>query len=175
MGSDRKYSRVYHEAADDPKFLEVWDSDVRLALWVRLLVAADAAWPSSAPIPRSARASALAALVSCGLVDLIGRDHFRIHGMDAERTGRSMLAASAANARWNANGNADSTARRNADAMLVEKSKEENRRDEYPRPFKREFAPARPRHNTVDSDPLMRDIKETRLKLYGKGMDEVPE
>jgi hypothetical protein len=58
--------------------------------------------------------------------------------------------------------------------MLVETSKEKTSIEERPRAFRREFASARPRHNTVDSDPLMREIKATRLKKYGPGMDEEP-
>ena len=105
--SDRRYSRVYHEALDDPKFLDVWDDDARLSLWVRLLVAADMAWPASATLPRSTRRSALASLVECGLVDLVSGDRYRIHGLDPERNARSNAARIAADVRWHKNGNAE--------------------------------------------------------------------
>ncbi len=120
MSDDRKYSRVYHEAVDDPKFRDVWDDDARLALWVRLLVMADEAWPASATLPRSTRRAALAALVACKLVDLTSGDHYRIHGLDAERNARRNAAAYAAGLRWHRNG----TAARNAETMP---SREEKR------------------------------------------------
>ena len=116
---DRRYSRVYHEALDDPKFRDVWDNDARLALWLRLLVGADASWPASATLPRSARRAPLDALVGCGLVDLTNGSRYRIHGLDAERTARSNAASNAAAYRWHSG--------RNADAMP---SKEEKRREE---------------------------------------------
>lgn len=128
---DRKYSRVYHEAVDDPKFCDVWGDDARLALWVRLLVLADQAWPASATLPRSVKRRPLLALVTVGLVDLGTGDQFRIHGLDRERQRRSDLAAYAAQVRWDADRNADSTARRNAVSMprRDEHRKEEKRVD----------------------------------------------
>ena len=104
---DRKYSRIYHEAVDDPKFRKVWGDDACLALWVRLLVMADEAWPSSAALPRSTRRRALDVLVTARLVDLHpDGDHYRIHGLDPERAGRSQHASHAAHARWYADSNA---------------------------------------------------------------------
>ena len=44
-----RYARVYHDLMDDPKFATVYENDHRFALWVRLLLAADAAWPSPPP------------------------------------------------------------------------------------------------------------------------------
>jgi hypothetical protein len=127
---DRKYSRVYHEAVDDPKFRDIWDNDARLALWLRLLVTADQAWPASATLPRSTRRSPLASLVECGLVDLVNGDRYRIHGLDPERQGRSDAAAYAAQSKWNAIRNAqriaDSIADGNAETMP---RLEEKRRD----------------------------------------------
>lgn len=115
---DRKYSRVYHEAVDDPKFRDVWGNDACLALWVRLLVMADAAWPASAPLPRSVRRRPLAALVVARLVDLHpDGDHYRIHGLDPERSRRSQLASYAAQAKWDAIRNADRTPDGNAVSM----------------------------------------------------------
>lgn len=125
--SDRRYSRIYHEAVDDPKFAEVWDDDARLALWVRLLVMADQAWPASAVLPRSVKRRSLDALVACGLVDLSSGDRFRIHGMDPERARRSDAAAHAAQSRWHTDGNADSNAPRNAETMP---NRKENRKED---------------------------------------------
>jgi len=124
---DRKYSRVYHEAIDDPKFRDVWNDDARLALWVRLLVMADAAWPASATLPRSTKSRPLAALVACGLVDLSNGDQFRIHGLNTERQWRSDNASHAAQSRWHADRIAESSANGNAEVMP---RREEKRREE---------------------------------------------
>jgi hypothetical protein len=96
----RPYSRVYWEALDDPKFANVWDDDQALAAWLRLLVAADMAWPASASLYRGVRTSALSALCSSGLVDMQPSGRYRIHGLDKEREARSRHASSAATARW---------------------------------------------------------------------------
>lgn len=151
MSDNRKYSRLYHEAVDDRKFRDVWGDDACLALWVRLLVAADASWPSSAAFPRSVKKRALGVLVAARLVDVHpDGDHYRIHGLDAERSRRSDAASYAADVRWHTNGNADSnadriadgTAGRNADLMpskdetskrLAKELREVTRADEAPR------------------------------------------
>lgn len=131
MSDDRRYSRVYHEAPGDERFATVWLSDPNLALWLRLLVLADGAWPAPAPIPRSARSAPLAALVAAGLVELVSGDLYLIHGMKAERSRRSAHASRAAGVRWhgesNASGTAPSTAAGNAQTMLVQ---DKTRQDE---------------------------------------------
>jgi hypothetical protein len=115
---DRKYSRVYHEAVDDSKFRDVWGDDACLALWVRLLVMADEAWPASAALPRSVKKRPLGVLAGVRLVLLHpDGDHYRIRGLDAERARRSQLAAHAAQSRWDADSNADRIADGNAVSM----------------------------------------------------------
>lgn len=157
--SDRKYSRVYHEAVDDAKFERVWTDDHALALWVRLLVKADQTWPSSADVPRSARRSSLALLVEVGLVDLLPSDRYRIHGLDGERTGRAQHAASAAQSRWDKASNADSIpvgnapSSANGTAQMMPK-RVENRREETST-FRRVA-------NSVDKDPLLRQIRDAQ-------------
>lgn len=98
----RPYSRVYWEALDDPKFTDsgVWDDDASLATWLRLLIAADMAWPASAALYHGVRGRALARLVEAGLVDLQSAGRYRIHGLDRERDARSRQASDAASARW---------------------------------------------------------------------------
>lgn len=114
MPDDRKYSRVYHDAIEDPRFGGVWPSDANLALWLRLVVVADGMWPAPAPIPRSAKPRPLATLVESGLVELVAGDNYRIHGMNAERTRRSKQGAHAADVRWHGDSNAASNAASNA-------------------------------------------------------------
>lgn len=85
MSERAPYSRVYWSVLDDPKFDSVYGNDAAFALWVRLLINADALWPSPAPLPRSIKAKSLTVLVDAGLVDLLARDRYRIHGLDSER------------------------------------------------------------------------------------------
>lgn len=91
--SDRApYSRLYWSVMDDPKFRSVYRDDAAFALWMRLLMAADAMWPAPAPLPKSARSKPLALLVESGIVDMVDDDRYRIHGLDAERNRRKALA-----------------------------------------------------------------------------------
>lgn len=94
------YSRVYWKAIDDPKFAKVWDDDHALSAWLRLLVAADMAWPASATIYHGIRRTALKVLCDVKLVDMQAGGRYRIHGLDKERAARSRQASDAAAARW---------------------------------------------------------------------------
>lgn len=83
---DHPYVRVYSSIIDDPRFERVYPDDRALATWLRLLIEADAMYPAPAPLPR--RAGALRLLVEVGIVELVGSDHYRIHGLVSERSGR---------------------------------------------------------------------------------------
>lgn len=96
----RPYSRVYWEAIDDPKFAKVWDHDGALACWLRLLVAADMAWPASASIPYGTRKASLDILIRAGLIDLVPGSRYRVHGLDPERQSRVDASAAANDIRW---------------------------------------------------------------------------
>lgn len=85
MSERAPYSRVYWSIVDDPKFLNIYDNDRHLATWLRLLIAADALWPASCPIPGNVRKDSVAALAESGLIDLGPGYRFRIHGLDSER------------------------------------------------------------------------------------------
>lgn len=93
------YVRVYYSITDDPKFADVYDDDAALALWLRLLIVADAIHPAAAPLP-VVNPDALAMLVAANLVDLVGTTRYRIHGLVKERERRSSNARASANARW---------------------------------------------------------------------------
>lgn len=87
--SDRApYSRVYWSIVDDPKFVDVYDNDRRLALWLRLLLIADQAHPASPHVPQGTNRPSLNALVTCGLVSLGTGNRYRITGLDKERARR---------------------------------------------------------------------------------------
>lgn len=124
MQSDGEYVRVYQSVVDDPRFAGIFEDDHHFATWVRLLMIAEKAWPSSAILPRSARKASIRALEEAGIIELAAGDRYRIHGLDPERQRRSDHARTAAEARWSkAPGNAPSippgNAGSNAQVMLV--------------------------------------------------------
>lgn len=82
------YSRVYWRVAEDPRFLTIYPDDRHLATWLRLLMLADAMYPTAAPIPATARRASVKALIDCGLIEAIPGGLFRVHGLAAERTRR---------------------------------------------------------------------------------------
>jgi len=90
--ADSPYTRVYHSIVDDPKFADVYDDDRRLATWLRLLLVADQAYPSSAYIPVGTNRAAVAALAAAGLIDLGTGSRYRLHGLAVERGRRSEAA-----------------------------------------------------------------------------------
>lgn len=94
------YSRVYWRVRSDPKFVGIYADDHHFAAWVRLLIAADAAWPAPADVPASCRRASLRALTAAGLIDLFDSGLYRVHGLDAERGKRQSVAVTAATARW---------------------------------------------------------------------------
>lgn len=88
MSERQPYSRIYWSVRDDAKFVEVFHDDAAFALWVRLLMTADAVWPAAADLPRYAKTKPLARLVEAGIVDLVGDHAYRVHGLDSERERR---------------------------------------------------------------------------------------
>jgi hypothetical protein len=95
--SDRPYSRLYHRLMSE--YPAVWRSDSQLALYVRLLVAAEKfypEWPTS-----NRRNGAYQSLLKAGLViEKEGTDGYTIRGLEAERERRSHAARNAAASRW---------------------------------------------------------------------------
>ena len=84
-GSD--YSRLYHSILDDPKFATVYPDDRAWALYTRLLMAADAAWPTRVALPRSAGKYAIRILVEAGVITIAG-DLVTIPALSKERVHR---------------------------------------------------------------------------------------
>ena len=103
----RAFSKVYHDIRSDRRFAEVYRDDNAFALWVRLLIAANESWPDPGPIPRSTKPGALALLVESRLIVLVGRDEFRVHGLDRERKTRRLAAVKANQVRWGRNGSGE--------------------------------------------------------------------
>lgn len=94
--SEAPFVRVYSTLGQDhPRVYR----DLRLlGGYVRLLMAADAAWPGSAEVPRSMPADVLAELEADEVIDVEG-DFYRFHGLEAERRGRIRGAAIGGRAR----------------------------------------------------------------------------
>jgi hypothetical protein len=85
---------VYWSIVDDEKFAAIYDDDRHLATWLRLLLIADQAHPSSPAIPTGCRKASIAALVEAELIDLGTGNRYRVHGLDAERERRRIAATS---------------------------------------------------------------------------------
>jgi hypothetical protein len=99
------YARVYHGIVDDPMFERVFDNDHALATWLRMLLIADAMWPTSAPM--TSRNPTVRMLIDCGLIIQRPGNRYSIRGLDAERTRRSDAARNAAAVRWHSGSNAE--------------------------------------------------------------------
>jgi hypothetical protein len=161
MVSERApYSRVYWAIVDDPKFAGIYDDDRHLATWLRLLIAADALWPASTPVPGNARKASVKALVDAGLIDLGTGYRFRVHGLDAERGRRRDAARTPPKREPDAT---QTGTERDSGPGPTPSFTEIHRASAGAReePFRREFAPSRPKPNAVDRDPLYREIRES--------------
>jgi hypothetical protein len=98
MTTPRNYARVYHGIVDDPRFDRVYHNDAALATWLRMLLVADAMYPTSAPMPR--RNPTVSLLIDSGLVEERPGHRYVIHGLEAERERRSASARIGAAVRW---------------------------------------------------------------------------
>ena len=98
------YARVYHSIVDDPKFARVFGDDRALASWLRLLLLADAMYPTSAPMP--AKTKAVQLLLEVGLLVEQPGGRYIVKGLASEREMRSQSARNAAAMRWQSGGNA---------------------------------------------------------------------
>src|SRR6187455_2666336 len=92
------YSRSYWRFHDE--FPEIYADDAAYALWHRLLVLGDMAWPASASLPFGVRRASLGKLVAAELITIHPGNRYRVRGMDAERERRSESARYAVNKRW---------------------------------------------------------------------------
>ena len=104
--SSGPYARIYHSIVEDPMFERVFENDHALATWLRMLLIADAMYPTSAPMPP--RNPTVRLLIDCGLVVQRPGNRYSIRGLQAERERRSSVGRNAAAMRWQSKGNADS-------------------------------------------------------------------
>lgn len=106
MSERAPYSRVYWTIRNDARLAAVYPSDANLAAWLRLLIAADMAWPAPADIPAGVNRRALRALEEAGVIEVRGT-MYTFHGLDTERGRRRDAAASSAGHRWGSGRDAD--------------------------------------------------------------------
>lgn len=132
--------RIYFEARDDERFAHAYECDTCWAAYSRLLMDAEAAYPTAASLPVSLKRHAKAHLIDAGIIELRPHDCFVVHGLAAERTRRSHQGTAGAAARWGAPAPVPDS-ERNANAlptlpasgenvMLAETSRDEPRQDE---------------------------------------------
>jgi hypothetical protein len=85
--ADTEYSRIYHVVV---KRMGVDYDDVAfVGSWTKLLMAADAAYPTQAPLPRWLGDEMLERLIRSGLVRRVGTEAYAIAGMEKERASRN--------------------------------------------------------------------------------------
>lgn len=130
MSATGPYSRLYHSLVDDPDFAGVYDDDAAFATWVRLLMVADASYPTAAPLPRSARRRPLQKLQDAGLVEVLPGQRFRVKGLESERGRRAALGRKAANMRHHGGSNADAMQTHNGRTADGLPRRDEKRKDE---------------------------------------------
>ncbi len=111
---DRHYARIYHRFKRE--YAAVYKDDRSLAAWVRLLMEADASWPTRPPLPRWIRGTILADLVDTGLVILDGTD-YTVRGLDADRMRMRNAGRAGAAVRWESDRTSDGNAIASAVAM----------------------------------------------------------
>lgn len=78
------YVRVWLTLLDDHP--TIWSSDALLAWWLRLLINAQRMYPAPAPLPRSLPVELEAQLVALGVIEPIGSEAYRFHGLEDLRT-----------------------------------------------------------------------------------------
>lgn len=176
MSERAPYSRVYWSVMDDPKFDGIRENPKHIGSWCLLLIVADMAHPAPAFAPANVPKSSMTALIDAGLVDPLSGGRFRIHGLDAERGRRSEAGRTAAGARWQTERSTHAMRTHtepDANPMLDETRREKTRQDEQsiPRASARNGT-SRPRPNSVDRNPELREQREAIRARYGNGMDE---
>ena len=99
MAEDR-YSRAYWRFRDE--YPEVYADDAAYALWNRLLLLGDIAWPMQPTLPIGTKRKALDMLIAVQLIEVEQGGRYRVRGMDKERSRRATLGTRAAAVRWGA-------------------------------------------------------------------------
>jgi len=119
--TDRRHVRVYYSIVNDERFADIYHDARHLGTWLQLLLVADAMFPAASPLPAYVDSDSVKVLVEAGLIEEMPHQHFRVHGLEAERDMRSHSARNAAAKRWQS----DRTPTRGGSAMLAEQEQEQ--------------------------------------------------
>lgn len=132
-----QYSRIYWRFIEE--FPAIFDDKAAFGWWMTLLIGADGAHPSPAPLPLGLPKRLLAQLTDAGLVEIGPGNRYRIKGVLAERTRRTANARSAGLASARSRGcstpvqqpfNGRSTTVELDETRLDETRRDETRKDE---------------------------------------------
>jgi hypothetical protein len=82
------FARLHWRIIDDARFATVYSDDSAFALYVRLHMAADMAWPASSSLPYGAKKSALDTLVKARVIVLLTGNRYRVPVLDDDRSRR---------------------------------------------------------------------------------------
>lgn len=168
------YARVYHSIVDDPKFERVYGDDKALATWLRMLLVADAMYPTSAPMPSRTRAVRL--LIEVGLIIESPGGRYVVKGLAPEREKRTQSARNAAAMRWQSGSNASKAEQSKTETSNGAKAPGE---PAATRPSFIAFPPKRPERLTEEQiasfrrtiassrDPLIADNARQTLERHG--------
>lgn len=116
MSAIGPYARVYHSIADDSRFERVYGDDRALGTWLRMLLVADAMYPTSAPMPK--RTKAVELLIEAGLIVEQPGGRYIVHGLASEREKRTQSARNAAAVRWQSGSNASKAEQNRAEQSI---------------------------------------------------------
>jgi hypothetical protein len=97
MSSRDPFVTVRRSVVDDPRFATIYRDNAAFGAFVKLMISADAAWPTSAEVPAWCAADVLERLRTAGLVAVEG-DRYRVPDIDSDRLWRSERAKAAGKA-----------------------------------------------------------------------------
>jgi hypothetical protein len=84
--ADSEYSRIYHAIVK--RMGADYDDDAFVGSWTKLLLSADALYPTPTPLPRWLSDEMLERLLRSGLVRRVGAGGYAMAGLDKERASR---------------------------------------------------------------------------------------
>jgi hypothetical protein len=96
------YVVVRRRIVDDERYADAWSDEALLGWWLKLTLAADAAWPASAEVPGSCPPDVVSRLAAAELLVVYPRGRYRLVDYDLEREGRSQRGAAGGRARADA-------------------------------------------------------------------------
>ena len=107
MSAKDPYVTIERTVVDDERLADIYPDNAAFGAYVKLLIAANAAWPASAELPSWCPAEVIAMLEKVAVVNVTG-DRFRVLEMDSKRIANRERASAAGKAsgesgRWKDN------------------------------------------------------------------------